>query len=279
VLGRILACVLATGIVASVAPGATLLPADPVPRGYYLALGDSLAYGLQPAKLDSPPSASHTGYVDVFAARLRTQAPKIHVVNYGCPGETTSTFAKGGCPWLPLRRLHQAFQGSQMSAALAFLSAHRGRVSPITVSLGGNDLGQFADSCRGSWACVQARAPRATVAFAARLDSILRRLRAAAPQADIIVTGLWDDDVNELTRNTPIYRTLNQAIARTAARSGAHFADMLPLFNPAGSVAKEKARICALTFRCSEADGHPTNAGYQAMAAAILAASGLARRS
>jgi hypothetical protein len=50
---------------------------------------------------------------------------------------------------------------------------------------------------------------------------------------------------------------------------------MLPAFNPSGSVTKEKARICALTFICSQSDGHPTDDGYRAMAAAVLAASGI----
>jgi lysophospholipase L1-like esterase len=61
--------------------------ASPTPRSYYLALGDSIAYGFQPAKANAggQPSAFDTGYVDVFAARLRKLSPKINVVNYGCP--------------------------------------------------------------------------------------------------------------------------------------------------------------------------------------------------
>ena len=106
------------------------------PRSYYLALGDSIAYGFQPNKAKpAPPSAFDTGYVDVFAARLRKLSPKIQVVNYGCPGESTMTFINGGCPWLAeKRRLHDAFKGSQLEAALAFLRAHRGQVSPITLT-------------------------------------------------------------------------------------------------------------------------------------------------
>ncbi len=42
------------------------------PKRYYLALGDSLAYGFQPDKALAglPPQAFNTGYVDLFAARL-----------------------------------------------------------------------------------------------------------------------------------------------------------------------------------------------------------------
>src|SRR3954452_12555607 len=118
-------------------PGVSVATA--APGTYYLALGDSMAYGYQPAKDSKPPSAVTTGYVNVFATRLRTLAPAIRVVNYGCPGESLVTFAKGGCPWLEgKRRVHDPFSGARLDAALAFLRAHPGQVSPITITLWGN---------------------------------------------------------------------------------------------------------------------------------------------
>jgi len=57
------------------------------PQSYYLALGDSMAYGFQPtkAKPGARPSDFTTGYVDVFAARLQKLSPKIDVVNTAAP--------------------------------------------------------------------------------------------------------------------------------------------------------------------------------------------------
>src|SRR5512132_3803082 len=113
------------------------------PKTYCLALGDSIAYGVQPDKVDRglPPSGYRTGYVDVFAARLRPLSPKIRVVNYSCPGESTVTFVRGGCPWLAEgRKLHDPYSSSQQKVALAFLAAHRGQVGPITLTLFGNDV-------------------------------------------------------------------------------------------------------------------------------------------
>ena len=280
ILTRTVACVLALGLFATMAFGASPRRADESLRGYYLALGDSLTYGFQPDKVSAGlrPAGFHSGFVDVFAARLRAQAPKIEVVNYGCPGESTITFTRGGCPWLAARRpLHKAFQGSQMSAALAFLTSHRGRVSPITLTLGGNDATALSEVCNESLACMRARAPGAIVAFASRLGSILHQLRRAAPHAEIIVTGAWNEDVNRLAQTDPLYQALDLATRKAAAASSARFADMLPVFNPSGSATTEKARICALTFVCSQGDGHPTDAGYKAMAAAVLAASSLTR--
>lgn len=264
------------------APGAavrasTRPQAPAAPQRYYLALGDSITYGLQPAKVRAglPPSGFDTGYVDVFAARLRSLAPKIRVINYGCPGESSKTFVAGGCPWLTgQRRLHDPFRGAQLDAALGFLRAHPGQVSPITLTLWGNDLTEFTDACKGDLSCVRARAPRAIAQFASRLTSILRRLRVAAPKAEIILTGAWNNDVANPRRTDPLLRSLNATLAQVAATAKARFADTFPVFNPAGTLAHEKARICALTFVCSEGDGHPTNAGYRAIAGAVFTASG-----
>lgn len=245
-------------------------------RDYYLALGDSITYGFQPTKADAaPPSAFDTGFVDVFAANLRKLSPTIDVVNYGCPGESTVTFVQGGCPaFRDGIKLHDPFQGAQLAAAVSFLRAHPG-VTPITVTLYGNDwFPMLLDTCKAAVPCVRKHAPSTTTAFASRLRLILRRLRAAAPTADIVVTGAWNPDPATVGQLRPVYRSLEASIARAAADSHARIARMLPVFNPAGSVRTQKARLCALTFICSKGDPHPTNAGYRAMADAMTRALG-----
>jgi lysophospholipase L1-like esterase len=236
------------------------------PQSYYLALGDSIAYGYQPGK-GGRPGAFDTGYVDPFATRLRMLSPKIKVVNYGCPGESSVTFTKGGCPALREGpKLHDPFRGAQLKAALSFLRAHKGQVSPITLTLWGNDLAPLSAKGKG--------APKAIAAFASRFDSILEQLRAAAPSADIIVTGAWNPEVDQVKKTEPLYRSLDAAIARTAAASRARVAKMFPVFNPPGNV----RRVCALSYICSIGDPHPNDAGYRAMANAFFAASGYPRK-
>jgi lysophospholipase L1-like esterase len=241
------------------------------PRSYYLALGDSMAYGFQPDEANAaPPSAFETGYVDVFAARLRKLSPKIHIVNYGCPGETTVTFTRGGCPWLAEgNKLHDGFRGSQLKAAESVLRAHPGQVSPITLTLWGNDLLPLSEKGK--------RAPRAIASVGSRLNSILHQLRAGAPTAEIIVTGAWNPEADQLKQAEPLYRTLDTAIARAAAASRAHVAKTFAVFNRPGNVRAQRARLCALTF-CSKGDPHPTDAGYRAMADAFMAASGYSQK-
>jgi lysophospholipase L1-like esterase len=252
----------------------------PVPKHYYLVLGDSLAYGVQPDKVaqNLPPSAFHTGFADLFAARLRASNPKLEVVNYACPGESTVTFVLGGCPWLAEgRKLHRPFRGAQAEAALAFLALHPGQVSPITVTLFGNDIVPAFDNCRNLPACARERGPKVIASFANRLGSILGRLRATAPGAEIIVTGAWNFDEEHPNLTKLLFRPLNKAIAREASAVKARFADPLPLFNIGRNVAVRRARLCLYTYVCSKADPHPTDVGYRAYARAVIAASSYTR--
>jgi lysophospholipase L1-like esterase len=279
ILTGVLGLALLTNVGASAASG----PVYQAPQAYYLALGDSMTYGVQPAKASAglPPSGFRTGYVDVFGARLRALAPKIQVVNYGCPGESAKTFINGGCPWLAQRgRLHDTFKGSQLRAALAFLRTHRGQVSPITLTLWGNDVfEEFAPACKGDLVCIRSHASAGLSRFTSRLASIVGQLRAAAPGAEIILTGAWNFDVEHLTQTDPLFRSIDARITRVAAAGKARVANIYPVFSPVENPAEAKDRICALTFICSQGDPHPTDAGYRAMAAAFLAASGYPKRS
>jgi len=270
--------VLAAAVTASLAVLGGSRPISAPPAAYYLALGESIAYGIQPAKATAnrPPSAFRS-YVDVFAARLRKLEPSIRVVNYSCPGESARTFIAGGCPWrLGGHRLHDPYPGTQLRAALTFLHAHPGHVSPITLTLWGNDVNDVSQACGGKLACIRRNLPRALAVFSSRLGSILRQVRAAAPKAEVIVTGLYDADVPELARTDPLFGILDAQLAKLAAGAGAHFADTFPVFNPQGNLARERARVCAYTFACRThgEDGHPTDAGYRAIAAVVWAASG-----
>ena len=263
------------------ASGTSQRPVYQPPQSYFLALGDSIAYGLQPTKRPGARASTFdTGYVDVFAARLRKLSPKLEVVNYGCPGESTVTFVRGGRPG-PADgfKLHDAFRGPQLKAAESVLRAHPGQVSPVTLTLWGNDwLPLLLDKCKGNVACVRKLGPRTIASFGSRLTSVLQRLRAAAPTAEIIVTGAWNVDPNQLQQLRPIYRSLDASIARAASASRARVAKALPVFNAPGSVRAERARLCTLTFICSKGDPHPTDAGYRALADAFMTASGYMRK-
>jgi lysophospholipase L1-like esterase len=263
--GTALASLFAVAVVVAL-PGTAAGVGQKGPQSYYLALGDSIAYGYQPGK-GGGPGAFDTGYVDPFAAHLRKLSPKIQVVNYGCPGESSVTFTKGGCPALREGpKPHDPFRGAQLKAALSFLKAHKGQVSPITLTLWGNDLAPLTAKGKG--------APKAIASFASRLDSILEDLRSAAPTAEIIVTGAWNLEADKFKKTEPLYRSLDAAIARTAAASRARVAKMYAVFTPPGNI----QRVCKLSYICAMGDPHPNDAGYRAMADAFFTASGYPRK-
>ena len=98
-----------------------------------------MTFGYQASKIVPGFTADDfdTGYVDVFASELHSIEPAIQVVNYGCPGESSSTFIRSGCPVaLNGFPLHDPFSGPQLDAAIAFLRAHRGEVSPVASPCG-----------------------------------------------------------------------------------------------------------------------------------------------
>jgi lysophospholipase L1-like esterase len=228
-------------------------PAAAETHRHLLALGDSDAFGFQFPKYHPgvPAAAFDTGFADVIAAREH-----LSVVNYSCPGESTVTFAAGGCPYPD--PLHDAYAGSQLDAALAFLHGPEGKKTRlITLTLWGNDINAFLAESGGDLS----GAPAAIAAFGARLSAILQALQGASGgHATLVVTGVYDPFQNALS--SPLYQALDQAIAAAAQTNDARFAPLLAIFD---------GRLCALTLLCSDGDAHPSDAGYAAIAEAILA--------
>jgi lysophospholipase L1-like esterase len=266
----------------SVAIGATKPPRFSPPRSYYLALGDSITYGFQRSKWypGVPASAFSTGYVDHFASRLRQIQPGIVTLNYGCPGETTYSFIHDPCGWAQSGELlHDSFSGTQLDAAVAFLVAHPGEVSPITITLWSNDVRLLVASCpAGDVVCIGNKAPEAIQAIDDNLTHALQRLREAAPKAEIIVTGAWDGFIGAFDFADPLFTILNASMADVAAAAQARFADPFPIFNPQGDINAETQSICTLTLLCTDdPDGHPSDAGYQALADVVFLVSDYAR--
>jgi lysophospholipase L1-like esterase len=249
------------------------------PAPTYLALGDSLAFGYSQAKFDSlypeeNPADYHTGYVDDFAKALKPLAPRLQVVNDGCPGETTESFIKGPCAYQLEFPLHHPYSGgpdsSQLADALAYLGAHPGTVSTITLDIGANDaLGLIEGTCKLEPACIAKGAPAVFAHIGANLGLILGELRAAAPQAQIILLGLYNPFGETIAGADALTAALNEVEAGVAASVGARFADPLPIFNPPGP--RERPTICLLTNMCTPlVDIHPTTLGYGALAGVIL---------
>ena len=96
---------------------------------YYLALGDSLAQGVQPSA-SGMDVATNQGYADDLYALFRTRVRGLSLAKLGCSGETTTTMIQGGiCTYA---------EGSQLAAAVSFLQTHR--VGFVTLDIGANDI-------------------------------------------------------------------------------------------------------------------------------------------
>jgi lysophospholipase L1-like esterase len=241
---------------------ATPPPKHNPPKSIYLALGDSSAFGFQIAKFleNQPaedPAAFNTGYVDRFARYLRAIKPRIQTINLSCVGETTDSFlGLEPCIYHALFPLHTEYSGPQGDAALDVLRAHPGQVSPITINIGGADLG----------------GGRSLDHIQANLSRILARLRQVAPYSEIIVLGYHNPFVVTVPGSDPLARDFNAHLAAAAAENRAVFVNPLPVFNPP---VDEIATICRLTGMCTPLqDTHPSDAGYQTLADLLLAASG-----
>jgi lysophospholipase L1-like esterase len=267
-------------LVTVVGPAEGAPPKFNPPKSYYLALGDSFSFGYQVTRLTSPPDAAafDHGFVDALTVYLRSIEPTIRTVNYGCPGESTFTFIQGGCPAMAQGfPLHDSFDGTQLEAAVAFLRAHPGEVSPITISLALNDVQRLVADCAFEPLCIQQGAPTTIRQISANLATILERLRRAAPNVEIIVLGPYDPFIGNLEFADPLFIALNDAMAETVVGASARYGDIFATFNPQGDIDAETQTLCKLTLSCTHGDGHPSDLGYQLMADTIFEVSGYER--
>lgn len=281
---RLIALIVAlVAVVAGAVPaGASSNSEFSTPHHYYLSLGDSLAFGFQQAKFNAlfpneDPAAFDTGYANDFAASLQLVNDGLRLVNYGCPGETTVTFIRGGCPY-PFA-LHNAFtKSSQLATAVAFLDEHPGQVSPITIDIGSNDVTQaLVPICLDptqTQACVAAVQTLLPV-LAGNLTTIIATLHAASPRSEIIVLDLYNPEAVVAPASDQIAALINSKIQTAVLAQGARLADVFGTFNPGG--AAEVPTLCVLTAICTPLrDTHPTDPGYAAMALRLWQASGYA---
>jgi lysophospholipase L1-like esterase len=244
----------------------------------YLALGDSLAYGMQighlrqEMKSGTVDAASFdTGYVNRLAAALRHSTPNLHVVDLGCPGETTSSFIDGPCAFAtngkpfghkPLP-MHVEYKGAQLLAGLKYIENQNDNIRLITVDIGINDLRADELAC-GSASdfekCLKGKWPVTAKNVAKNLSIILHNLRYAAPHTRILVTTYYNWLGLQHPRSDAQVRELNAIITRSARSIGATTIHTFPAFNESGN-------LCKLSLICGPTkDLHPTNAGYRLIA-------------
>lgn len=242
-------------------------------QGWYVALGDSLAAGYQPGSGDDRAG----GYVGPVLDAARKGAPGLDLKNLSCSGEDTTTMTSGTRCSYP--------EGSQLAAAESFLRDKGDAVRLVTVQVGANDVQRCAEGTDIDMACLQA----GMQAVQRILPTILGKLRAAAPNARIVVanyynpflaTWLLGADGQSVARlSATLQGGLNGIIAAAAKGINALVADVAsaydstdwtPTTTDLGELPTNVATICSLTWMCAKNDIHANDAGYRRIAQAVI---------
>jgi lysophospholipase L1-like esterase len=290
-LVRLVLAFVGVGTVAILAlPGAAQAGKAPT---YYVSVGDSYSVGYQPGL---GATSGYTGYV----------AKKSHLTlaNFGCGGATTtSVIHTVGCPDILLHTAGVVFypKTTQAAAAEAFITAHRGHIGLITVSIGGNDVTACATDANPT-SCVET----AVSGIKANVSTLAAGLRAAAgPKVPII--GLTYPDVilgayvypslpataasvSLAQLSVAAFKSLiNPALTEAYARSGGVLVDVTaatgaytPLTSttqliPYGTIPTAVAQVCTLTWFCKEGNIHATTKGYTLIGKLVTARYALMR--
>lgn len=233
-------------------------------RHYYLALGDSLAFGYQPDFDFSDGYAAQ-----VFGALQKTGVTDL--VNYACAGESTTTFIQGHC--IARVAKHIEYTGPQLDAATTFIAQHRGAVSPVTLELGSNDVLPDFDITT----CTAAPSSDADLATldADLTQTILPRLQAAITAAggpatnSLLLLNYYNPFVKACPNSVAFAHLLNDHLAADAAQLKVPLVDVYSAFGGDDHMADH---ICEWTWVCDaqfDHDVHPTTAGYGVIAQAI----------
>lgn len=232
-------------------------PALVGPKAYYMAIGDSLAFGFQ------PDLNWADGYSTDFYNNLKSHGVTDYD-NLACPGETTTTMINGGCPYPFLRKY--PYVGPQLAAAVNYLHKHAGQVSPVTLDIGANDLIPDLNSSNCSissnWASDLATVDHNLTAV------ILPQLVAAMTvnghvTGDLLLMNYYDPYQNICPNTVPYIQEINSHLAADA--SG--YATLVNVFASFGGAATPNPNICNYTWICSIfKDIHAKSAGYSVMA-------------
>src|ERR1700728_2784081 len=254
---------------------------------YYVSLGDSYSVGYQPGR------GATAGYTAVVA-----KSTGLKLVNFGCGGATTSSLVSSiGCPAVLPHTAGAALYPTttQEAAAEAFLSAHRGHIGLITVSIGGNDVTACATQANPI-SCVAT----AVTGIKTNVTGLAVALRAAAgPSVPLI--GLTYPDVilgNYVYPKQPapagalslaklsvvaFKLLINPALTKSYAAANGSLVDVtkatgayVPLtrtvrYSPYGTIPAAVASVCSLTWFCAQGNIHATTKGYTLIGKLVVA--------
>jgi len=269
-------------LLGSLSPRSGVHASTPVVGKYYIALGDSFSAGyLTPSlPIDTQCLAPDApGFPCLFYRYLRQQNPALHFVNFSQPGADSCQLVQGH------RCYDSTSRATHLDAAIALVKAYPGEVSPITITIGGNDVLALVPAALANPTSTVARLPAVFRMYRANLDVILSRLRTAAPSARIIVTtqpnSLGGIPASFLPKGLSAIAgtavdNLNAVMKQEAGKYGAIIADSAAAFarNPGGAYLLTYLPQVLVSGDPSQANIHPTANGYRVYAIEVIKDSG-----
>ena len=270
------------------APTASLFAANDT-NYTYLALGDSIAFGLDitlfKPGLPPPTPAQFTGYPEVVAQVEHLLQSKKEV-NAACPGETSASFyipgaPDNGCngpgpqgqpPFKIFPGLHTSYSGTQLAFAISQLSTNK-HINLVTLGIGGNDLLLLQAQCAVNpstfAACVQAALPGVLQSYGGNLAAILSAIRANY-QGTLVLVNNYSSSADPLF--TQAVGALDSVTKQVGANFGVKYADTFTAFQIASAFTQGDPCAAGLLIRLSATtcDVHPSPLGRDLMAATVL---------
>jgi lysophospholipase L1-like esterase len=252
----------------------------------YLALGDSIAFGLDvrllPPGHPVPSPGDFTGYPEKVAGLNHLLKAKKEV-NASCPGESSASFMTAGAPDYgchdlgpqgqpPFKSaigLKANYAGTQLQFAVDELSSNK-HINLVTLGIGSNDVLILLRECAagGSPSCVNDRLPGVLQQYAQNLVRILTAIRVDAGYKGRLVLVKYYSPAAELDG---IAMALNSTMEAAGTGFGAEFADGFKAFQIASALfGGDPCRAGLLvTLGPGVCDIHPSALGQDVLAGAV----------
>ncbi len=295
--------VLLAGSAALVASAILASGASASPHRYYVAIGASETLGFQGTGPNGTTRTTDQGYTNDLIAMESARWPGLQLVLFACPGLRVDVALFGRTTNPPGSIAAKTTSGrcapasgsgssssSKVGSASAFIGSHPGQVVLVTVDLGYADVeacmkGETVDS-----ACVTDALAR----IRSVLPKVVSRLRTAGGSSLRIVgldhedpllayyLGRPDPDPAFAEASAKVTEQFNKVVNATyrsvgvpVAQVGAAFATgaIIPAHLATwGTVPLDVARICTLTWMCTDSNIHPNTQGYRIIATAVATA-------
>ena len=241
-----------------------------------LALGNSIAFGMNPLVTTPQNPASYKGYPDVLAV-----PGLINVTNAGCPGETSGSFLSASAPdngcraWKAAFSLHADYETTQIAFATQFIAQNQD-TKFVTIDIGANDLLLVQKGCATATdpvACITAALPGTLTAYGTNLATIFGTLRAVGFTGKFVALNLYATNYADPIV-VPAITALNSVTAGVTASFNGAVADSFTGFKLLSQ--PKNGDVCATGLLIKLPDGtcdiHPSPKGRDVLAALVLAA-------